>query len=681
MTIRPGSVAVKLPASGAGPGRAWLGGAGAAALAFAVYLLLVCLADLPVPPLDGHHLLGCACSDPAQQTWFLTWTSFALTHGLNPMLTAYINVPAGANLAINTSMPLLGVLGMPVMLVAGPVATFNLLLRLGLATSATVMFIVLRRYTHRWPAAFGGGLLFEFSAYMVGQAQRHLFLVFVPLAPLFIPLLDDWLVGLRRTPVRSGLLVGLVAGLEYLISPEIVLTSALFAVTGLAYLALRYREQAWQRLGILVRGLAAATPVFLVITGYAVWLLLAGPGRPVGPLHSLADLSRYHGDLLAPFVPTRNQAFAPGTLADVGNALVGGRNVENGFYLGIPLVALLCYLTFRCRRVPVVAVFAVVGAVAFVLSLGPELTFDGKVIFPVMPFALFEHLPILQNVEAARLSLFVQLAAAIIFGVGLDRILAYGWRAGPAQPAAGSVPPPPAASGPASLRSRLGTNRRFRWHVGAVARATRRSRRRFVRLRALTEPATPPGGRAGLMRPVAVAAVALVALAPVVPTLSLRSGQVATPPFFTSRMVRMIPPGSVALTFPYELAPPDQPIWWQVAASMRFRIIGGYAFVPGPGGRSTWRPVPSGPPVLRQVLLASTVAHPGPPPANPQAVAAIRQLCARYRVGVVLVDPAWRYGHAVAGLISRALRSPPVRMGRMDVWLQVQTDLRANHHR
>ena len=204
-------------------------------------------------------------------------------------------------------------------------------------------------------------------------------------------------------------------------------------------------------------------------------------------------------------MPTKDQAFAPGKSANVGNGLVGGRKVENGFYLGIPLVALLCYLTFRCRRMPVVAVFAVIGAVAFVLSLGPKLTFGGKVIFPIMPFALFEHLPILQDLEAARLSLFVQLAAAIIFGVGLDRILAYGWRAGPPRPTESSVPPVPVATEPATL-------------TGPVAPS--------------------PGGRAGLMRPVAVAAVALVALAPLVPTMSLRSRRVTTPPFFTSRMVR-----------------------------------------------------------------------------------------------------------------------------------------------
>jgi hypothetical protein len=287
-----------------------------AVFTFAFYLLLAFFAFWPVSPLDRAHLPGCACADPAQQTWFLAWTSHALTHGLNPLLTSFLNVPAGANLAIDTSMPLLGVVGMPVTLLAGPVATFNLLLRLGLALSATSMFIVLRRYTNWWPAAFGGGLLFGFSAYMTGQAERHLFLVFVPLVPLLIPLLDDWLVSRRRSPLWSGALVGAVAGLEYLISPEIVLASALVAAVGLAYLALRYRQLARLPVGPLVRGLAVAAVVFAVIAGYTVWLLLAGPGRPAGPLHTLTDLTRYHGDLLAPFVPTSNQAITPAGLAD-----------------------------------------------------------------------------------------------------------------------------------------------------------------------------------------------------------------------------------------------------------------------------------------------------------------------------------------------------------------------------
>jgi hypothetical protein len=585
----------------------------------AVFLVLACLAYGQAGPLDTRHLAGCACGDPVQQTWFLAWTPFALRHGLNPFVTDYLNVPTGANLAINTFMPLLGLLGLPVTLLASPVATYNLLLRLGLAASGASMFGVLRRYTSWWPAAFSGGLLFAFSPYMVGQEQRHLFLVFLPLVPLFIPLLDDWLVSMRRPAWRSGLLVGLVAGLQYLISPEILLTTATFAVIGLAFLAIRHRGAARQRLGLLARGLAAATPVFLALAGYAIWMLLAGPARPAGPLHTLSDLARYHGDLLAPLVPTSKQWLAPGALARLGDSLVGGSRVENGFYLGLPLVAVLCYLVIRCRRTGIVATSAVTGAVAFVLSLGPVLTLNGRALLSPMPFAVLTHLPLVQNLEAARLSMIVLLAAAVILGVGLDQVRTGGW-----QLAGSSAPRAP-----------------------------------------------------GLARPLAVVAVGLVALIPVVPALPLQSAPTRTPALFTSRTaVTVVPAGAVALTFRFDRAPYNDAMLWQAVSRMRFRIVGGDAFVPGPGGRSAWRLNPPGPLVLSAVLLAGTRLRPGrPPPPWPPTLAAIRQLCARYHVAVVLVDRRARYGHAVASIIGKALASPPRALGQMDIWLNVGRDL------
>jgi hypothetical protein len=587
------------------------------ALAGAVYLVLACLAYGRVGPLDTRHIAGCACGDPEQQVWFLAWTPFALLHGMNPLVTTYINAPAGANLAVNTSMPLLGLLGMPVTLLAGPVAAYNLLLRLGLALSGLSMFGVLRRYTSWWPAAFGGGLLFAFSPYMVAQERRHLFLVFLPLVPLFIPLLDDWLVSLRRPPVRSGLLIGLVAGLQYLISPEILLDTALFAAIGLIFLAVWHRAAVRPRLGVLARGVPAILLVFLLIAGYAIWVFLAGPYRPAGPLHALSDLARYHGDLLGTLLPSRNQLIAPAGLSRLGNGLLPGRRVENGFYLGLPLLALLCYLAVRCRRTAIVAVSVVVAAAAFVLSLGAKLTLNGKVVLSPMPFSLLVHVPILQDLEAARLSVFIQLTAAVVLGVGLDRVRAEGWR--------------PAAAG------------------------------------------APRGG--GLGAPLIVAAVGLVALVPLLPALPFPSVPTRTPALFSSGAVELLPTGAVALTFPFDQAPRNEAMLWQAVSGMRLRVVGGDAFVPGPGGRSVWKLAPSGPPVLSAVFLAGTKLHPGPPPrAEPPTLAAIRRLCARYQVGVILVDPAARYAPAVARLVGQALGVPPRTVGGMDVWLNVQQD-------
>jgi hypothetical protein len=661
--------APSLPGKARSPLRA-LAEAGAAG---AVYLVLACLLYWPATPFGTGHLPGCACGDPEQQTWFLAWTSHALTHGLNPFFTQYINAPRGANLAIDTAMPLLGVLGTPITLLAGPVATFNLLLKLGLAASGASMFWVLRRYTSWWPAAFAGGLLFAFSPYLAGQAVRHVFLSFVPLVPLFIPLLDDWLVSRRRSPLRSGLLLGLVAALQYLISPEILLTSTMMALAGLAWLALRYPRAVPERAGVLLRGLAAALPVFLLIAGYAVWLLIAGPNRPAGPVHILSGLARYHADLLSPLFPTSRQLLAPGALRAAGDHLPAGGTIENGFYLGLPLLVLLCYFVIRYRRVPLVATAAVIGLVAFVIGLGAKLTVHGKVVGIPLPFAVFTHLPILQNLEPARMSLYVQLAAAVIVATGLDRTRAYGWRragaaAGQGQPSpAGSlVPATVPATGKGHGQAPVpppGTIRPGNMPVPGDPGSPGRGE-------------GPPGRARGWVRPVVVAAVGAVALLPLVPALPIDTYPLQTPRFFTSTKVREVPPGALVLTFPFELAPRNDAMMWQAASGMRFRVLGGDVFVPGNVVRSTWHPLPKGPPVLAQVLEAGQYPEIPPPPVTASAVAAIRQLCARSHVAVVLVDRKAKYGYDFDLLVHRALGTPGRIEGGLSVWLNVQHDLR-----
>ncbi len=88
-----------------------------------------------------------------------------------------------------------------------------------------------------------------------------------------------------------------------------------------------------------------------------------------------------------------------------------------------------------------------------------------------------------------------------------------------------------------------------------------------------------------------------------------------------------------------------------------------------------WRPNPAGPRVIWAVLRAGTAVNPAPPPTGHRAVAAIRLLCAEYHVGVVVVDPAAQCGPVIAQLMHRALRAPPLTVGQMDVWLNVQADL------
>ena len=211
------------------------------ALAVGAYAVLAVLAYWPVMPFDASrlpHPAGAGVGDPAQMSWFLAWTPFALGHGLNPFFTNYIDFPLGANLASNTSVPLLGLLAAPVTFALGPVASFNLLMRLALASSATSMFLVSRRWVSWWPAAFAAGLLYGFGSYMTFESSVHLDLAFMAIPPLLFWCFDELFVTRRRSAVKVGVLLGLLGAAQLLIDPEILAYCTVMAVIGLIFLAL-----------------------------------------------------------------------------------------------------------------------------------------------------------------------------------------------------------------------------------------------------------------------------------------------------------------------------------------------------------------------------------------------------------------------------------------------------------
>jgi hypothetical protein len=174
---------------------------------------------------------------------------------------------------------------------------------------------------------------------------------------------------------------------------------------------------------------------------------------------------------------------------------------------------------------------------------------------------------------------------------------------------------------------------------------------------------------------VVVAAVGLAVLLTLLPHLPLPTAATDTPGFFSSPGARALPAGAVALTLPFDTAPQNGPMMWQAASGMRFRILGGDAFVRKPDGLSTWHWQPKGPKVLLEFLRADRYPKTPPPPTTRGAIAAVRQLIATEHVSMVLVDRAARDGNALALVVGRALQTPAWQRGRVDVWLNVQRDL------
>ncbi len=590
-------------------------------LGMVLYGSLSVIAYLHVFPANRHLLFTGAGGDVAQETWFLKWTSFAILHGHNPFYTTFVDYPRGANLAQNTTMPLLGILATPISWIAGPVGAANFMFWLAPTASASSCYFVLRRCVKRAPAAFVGGIFYGFSPYMVGQAIGHLNLLFVPLPPLIFWLLYELLFRRTGNPRRWGVALGLVAAAQFLISSEILLDTALVAAIGLIVLTLASPRRAFSTARTAWVGLVVAAVVCALIVAYPVYLFLFGPNRYSGSAHGVYP---FPADLLSIVVPDINQTFTPGSIASIGNRFIMGNVVENGGYLGIPLLVVLTAITIRWWRAPLVRFSAVMAVITWVLSLGPRLTVDTHVTWFPLPFAVLEHLPLLPSLVDARIGLFTDLFVAVLIAIGVEKVLA----------------------GLHTLRSRPHRSESQLMVVTGM----------FV-------------------------TVALLIVASLVPPWPMPAFPVSAPAFFSSSAIHRIPPGGIVLAYPYPAGGNDDAMLWQAADSMGFRLIGGNLLVPDATGAASFDPFPLGSEAVPAALVGSYLGvspsslSPGAP-AAPPSTAEVRAFVVKFGVSTVIFRSAGADPAAAHQLFVDALGPPNVTTGGVDAWFNVLANSR-----
>ena len=138
--------------------------------------------------LPGHfsdYYIG-SDTDPSLYMWSLAWWSYVVHHHVQLFFTDLIWAPHGLNLALVTTMPLVGVIAAPLTSRLGPVATFNLIALMALPLNAFATYLLCRRITKSFLAALLGGFVFGFSPYMMAQLLGHLVLVLVFPIPLAV---------------------------------------------------------------------------------------------------------------------------------------------------------------------------------------------------------------------------------------------------------------------------------------------------------------------------------------------------------------------------------------------------------------------------------------------------------------------------------------------------------------
>jgi hypothetical protein len=573
----------------------WWRRANGSAMAIAatlVYLILALSLFWPNAPWSATTLPSSIEShgfgDPQQMTWFLAWIPYALSHGLSIFHSNYLDYPHGVDLANSTSVPLLGLIAAPFTLSLGPVAAFNILLRLAFASSATSMFLVLRTWC-RAPAAFIGGLLYGFGPYMIVQSSNHLDLIFVPLLPPIVWCWYQLLFVRAHNPVKMGLLLGALCGAQALIDPELLAMLGILLSLGFIGICLIRPSQARARLRAFARAIPAGVAVFVALSAYYVWSLLFARGHLIGPVYPAALLQNFRSDLLDPIVPTTFQFIAPLALATTAFRFVVGNFSENAGYLSATFVILFAIFALRRRRDPVVVLSAGLALTAFVLSLGPSLEFDGHATSIPLPETVLSRITLFKNFVPARFSILVALFAVIAFCIGLDRFFAEAAR-----------------HQMANLRTRLAD-------MGVVALLL---------------------ATAALMFPLAPLSTS---------TLPWSRGAASA--------LATIPSGAVVLNYPFPLAPWTESMVWQAQDEMRFRLIGGYIENQASPTYGSSNPVLLKPKVVEETLLQAqegrhSVQSYAPFYQQPNPKANVRRaLCtfvARYHVGAVVF---WKGGH------------------------------------
>jgi hypothetical protein len=585
------------------------------AVAVAVaYTVLACLVFWPVGPFDSTRLPEGVLGDPDEMSWFLAWTSWALTHGHNLFFTNAIDLPRGVNLADNTSVPLLGLLATPFTLTLGPIAAFNVLLRIALGASAAAGYFAFRHFCAGVTGPLIGGLIFGFSPALLSHLHNfgHLDLIFVPFLPVLVVLVDELVVRQRSSPIRTGVLLGLVGVAQYLVSAELFADAVLLGIIGLAWLGVRHRDRIAAHRRHLLVGLGVALGCFLVVGGYPIYLALLGPDHLSGPVQAVAHLQRFRSDLAEVAVPDPRQLLAPARLAKLSKQTLApvtkaGGAGELGGYLGVPLLLTTAALVVRFHRARGVAVAAVLAICSFIASLGSRLQIAGHLTGVPLPEVVLAKLPLFDNEVPARFSIFVALFVAMALAIALDRFID--------------------------------------------------TERQHGRLRHISNALVVLGVGASL--------------ATLVPRIPVSAESTALDRPLAQAVRKLIAPGAVVLAYPYPEPPYAQAMLWQASDDFRFTLLGGYANIETPGGKGQIFPMLADPPYVQEFLSDAESGGRGHYPHRGAVADPSAELCSfigKNHVTTVVFQPYGPGALAVQSLFERALAKPTGTAAGLSVW-------------
>jgi hypothetical protein len=360
-----------------------------------------------------HRVVAHNQGDQSLFEWLLGYAAYSPTHGTNPWYTTLLNYPTGANLAVNTSMVVVGLLLAPVTLTLGAPVSFLVVLTVNLVLTPFAWYFVLSRYLVRTrAAAVLGGLFCGWAPGIVSHANAHLNFS----AQYLVPFVVLGVLRLRepRGWLRNAVLLGGLVALAYSIGAELVFFVALACAVFVVAWAAMNRSAARTAVPVFLRGGAVAAGVTAVLLAYPLYLQFAGPQR----YHGIGFDQRVHSEDLASLFAV--PYLSPGRLLGLWVKLAPNLSEETTFFGPALLVVAVAGFVVLWRR-PAVRALAVTAVVFTVLALGPRLHVAGRWPGLMLPYAALARLPVFNSALPARFALMLIPIVGLMLGFAVDR--------------------------------------------------------------------------------------------------------------------------------------------------------------------------------------------------------------------------------------------------------------------
>jgi len=350
-------------------------------------------------------------------------TKSILTHS-SPIHDGSVFYPVGFNLIY---FSLDSFLAFPFAAIGGAVFGYNMIFMLSFVASGLAAYLLVYYLSRNRLAGLLSGFLFAFSPYRMAQSLGHFEIMGTFWIPLFILYLHKAMARRKNWDAVAASVFFVLAALTsgYYAAIDSIL---LVVIVVAAYLASKLRSEfsrrewrVWLTLPSMmeIREYLRAAAVFLLtcvptIVLWATYLTTTVPKR------SISDSIAYSADPLDYVTPNRLSPLFSHVVQSF-RSMAGG---EHDLYLGMSALLLSLYALVILRKRRDVKTYAVLGAVFFVLSLGPALHFwDRPVIFlgyPVpMPYLIVTFLPSFLLMRAvSRLGVIVILSSCVLAGIG-----------------------------------------------------------------------------------------------------------------------------------------------------------------------------------------------------------------------------------------------------------------------